>query len=51
MTLECTGKLGLAKGSGDSFLQEMTVSPAFSFEGLSAKTKVLLLILMGDILT
>lgn len=56
VTLECTGKLGLAKGSGDSFLQGMAVSPAFSLEGLSAKAKGLLLILMfgtgmGDILT
>lgn len=56
VTLECTGKLSLARGSGDRFLQGMAVSPAFSVEGLSAKAKGLLLILkfstgMGDILT
>lgn len=39
VTLECPGKRGLAKGSGDCFLQGITVSPVLSFEGLSAKTE------------
>lgn len=48
--------MDLAKGSGDCFLQGMTVSPALAFEDLSTKAEGLLLLLkfsteMGDILT
>lgn len=39
VTLECPGNLALANGSGDCFLQGITVSPALSFEALSAKTE------------
>lgn len=45
VTLECPGRLGFAKGSGDCFLQGITVSPALSFEGLSANTDGLWLLL------
>ena len=45
VTLEGPEKLGLAKGSGDCFVQGTTVSPALSLEGLSAKAEGLLLLL------
>lgn len=56
VTLECPGKLGLAQGSGDCFLQATTSSPGLSLEGSSAKAEGLSLLLkfcagVGDRLT
>lgn len=38
VTLEGPEKLGLAKGSGDCFVQGTTVSPALSLEGFICKS-------------